>query len=274
MPPSWIDWPELTTSHQLRSFNHECQLIGIVLRFLRLRTVLKRQQVTDYKSFSLAMLAIENDLEKWAEDAPSLLSFQTLEAIEEPSRCYTNKYHVYQDHWVAKVWNGYRIVRICVNELILRRLLPNPSQPPLYLGWSRETAAIQHAQGLLVLRQMATDICYSIPSYMNYIDRYGDPDPQLSGMISLLWSLRAAAENLATSDEMSSWCLEILDEIGDNAGNKFASHVAAKVRTVQRLRKTNVASQPELPVKKADEYELTAGSIEVFGLATLIREPQ
>ena len=123
---------------------------------------------------------------------------------------------------------------------------------------------------------MATDICYSVPLHFVHADwntnRDPQTDPQTNGIISLLWSLGAAAGTVGASNDMTNWCLELLDYIGHRAGNRFALLTAARVRSGRPLIETSVLSTLDFLAKEGKEHDAVFSPVEGYGLATPLRE--
>ena len=251
VPQAWVDWPRIDQAGQSDHLMHDCQLISIVYRFVRLRAAFKRHEAIDYRTLSSTIFTIEADLKRWSEDIPPVLAFETIDQVESLDPCYGGKYHTYRDLFVTKTWNSYRIARIYANEFILSYLLPKPDLSSPTSAQLVESTSQQRLQCLSILLQMATDICYSVPMHLHYDDsprpidntEYNlAQDPQTNGMISLLWSLGAAALTVATPSDMSAWCLGVIEDMADRTGNNFALLMAMRVKAGRKLVEASIIS--------------------------------
>ncbi|KAL6237724.1 hypothetical protein BDW75DRAFT_238143 [Aspergillus navahoensis] len=95
------------------------------------------------------------ELESWMGRLLAKWSFITEEAADLTGKFY-GQYHVYQDAWDSWVLIHYQLRRLLVNEVIVA-YASRPKEP------SAEWIA-QKEHSLVVVSQMATDICIAIAS--------------------------------------------------------------------------------------------------------------
>jgi hypothetical protein len=136
---------------------------------------------------------------------------------------YGGKYHVYQDAFVASMWNHYRQTRIVVNEMIRSmsaRLWEIDRAPEC-----QQTMI----QSIATIKQMGDDICNSI-SYC-----FKNSRTIFAAALLVLWPLFIAAKSMGTEPSTREWILLTLERIGSMTGIQQAINMSNFIKQGAKL---------------------------------------
>ncbi|RFU25537.1 hypothetical protein B7463_g10801, partial [Scytalidium lignicola] len=156
---------------------------------------------------------------------------------------YGGQFNLYEDLWIAAVWNNYRGSRILIHETILSSAISNPappSTPPQFIENMMNESA-----GILV--EMTVDVCRSVYFHMNSCSRNPSPQPSpsmsrprhptmptnsthMSGSYLLIWPLYMAGLLRTTPGRQRSWLADKLEIIGRELGNRQAIMLSDALR--------------------------------------------
>lgn len=183
---------------------------------------------------------LDGELAAWASNVPVGWSFSvatnlnSMSSPEPSTSCYIPiEIHGYQDFYVARVWNLYRVSRLIVQSILLRAASWTCS-PTKIGGQHLETARIEKLNGVLV-----NDICASVPFLLGYdlsqlkrhtINTNSQDDksiwPQSSfskignsnytGRFSLIWPLFLSCSVPSIPEAQRWWMREQLQWIAEN----------------------------------------------------------
>lgn len=157
---------------------------------------------------------IDNNLVTWSQSLPPNLAYTTsFVPTQLPTDgLYQGNFHVYADFVIATHWNMYRTGRILTNAIILAN---TPLEGQL-------NASIRQAH-LLSQRQMAQDICASVPFLLDHeiIQREPNSKPRAAGASLLLCPL-IIVSNLTDSEPIKEFAIQRLKYIGIECGVKRA----------------------------------------------------
>ncbi|KAL5043505.1 hypothetical protein BDW71DRAFT_199707 [Aspergillus fruticulosus] len=175
---------------------------------------------------------LEKELQSWMERLPAKWSFITKEAADLRGTFY-GQYHVYQDAWASRVLIHYQLGRLLVNEVIVA-----------YGSRLEETAAewiAQKEHSLVVVSQMATDICIGIASQTLPAQATwphgGNSPPPMKGIFVNVYSLAAAATATGVSDQLRTWGLRTLQTMGERTGMRQALDAIPQIQLAIRNQK-------------------------------------
>ena len=158
-PSPIIDWERFNGS-----FRHDiefpaCALAYTLFKFISLRASIKKKELEEPVVILHELFLIESDLAKWLENLPSSWDFTRFDSFERSGTSFGGHLHCYRDIWISRIWSHYRWTRITVQESIQHHLAELPIQVAL-------TFANRQFQSVTILRQMATDICVSVPFHL------------------------------------------------------------------------------------------------------------
>ncbi|KAJ9298970.1 transcriptional regulator family: Fungal Specific TF [Paecilomyces variotii] len=208
------------------------RLADTVAKLCNLRADIASKSITKNSEIFSAACSIECELLAWVNSLPPSWAYSTNQVAQGNHKLraglnglypYNGRYHVYEDLWICNAWNQYRAARIFVNEIILTRL------------WMmhRESAAVSTSNEFRVqcsnirntLRQLAVDVCYSVPYCclnLNGVDLLDVGDVSASkstvGGFMVLWALLLAGSVEGCDSVLGKWCIESLRWIGRTLG--------------------------------------------------------
>ncbi len=272
-------WGDISNYHRSDVELPAHRLSFIVARISGLRAAVKDNAIIDTSSIVLSFLSIEAALAEWVTLLPPRWAYTTVDTTESDTH-YGRQHHVYEDIWIASVWNSYRCVRLLCNEEILVHIGRLSSSLSLSLGVDYSAQARMSRN---LLNQLAADICISATFHLGQPKiedgRFLFECRSLFGFY-LLWPLFVAASVAGTPDPLRLWVIRVLDGIGRSMGIQQASALAEmlKLRTVaSSLGKGQDDSEGEScdgdPENGAEERAFTSQRREDYYLfATLTRD--
>jgi hypothetical protein len=185
------------------------ELMDIFVKFVRLCASLPHGQAVRAEEGVLReAVNLETELWTWRDRVPKDWSVTIKEAADMPG-IFWGQYHVYQNAWAPRVLNHYYLGRLLVNELILVYIGKLEAPSP---EWTE-----QKEQSLMVISQLATDICAGIASQGLYDNR-----TLLRGFFMTIYPLMIAASATGVSDTLRSWVIGKLETIGNRLGIRQA----------------------------------------------------
>lgn len=141
--------------------------------------------------------------------------------------------YIYQDLWIAFIWNNYRACRIHLHEVLLHCM-------DLYTSYSSAQSpgidpAVTQEQSREVIKDLLSGICASIPYCLGDIDEAGEPIDKeerrkpLTGWL-MMWPLYVARSSCEQGSAVDILIQEKLEYIGDRLGICRAKSFAYKPR--------------------------------------------
>jgi hypothetical protein len=203
-----------------------CALAHILFKFISLRASMKRAELDDPAAILQRLCLIEGDLLNWLEALPHYWTFTTKTSSERAATVFGGQLHTYRNIWISRTWSHFRWTRILVHETIQQQLAVLPV-------WSASDFPGLQLESVTILRQMATDICVSVPFHLCSYNPQTDqtvPRPEIMGSFDLLWPLTVVAGSEYVSDDMQAWVIELLEGIGHTMGIKHAFVLASTAK--------------------------------------------
>ncbi|KAJ9246318.1 transcriptional regulator family: Fungal Specific TF [Paecilomyces variotii] len=208
------------------------RLAETVAKLCNLRADIASKSITNNSEIFSAACSIECELLAWVNSLPPNWAYSTNQAAEGNDKLrtgwnglypYNGRYHVYEDLWICSAWNQCRAARIFVNEIILTRLWLMHSESAT-VSVSSEFR-VQCGNIRSTLRQLAADVCYSVPyccASVNGVDFVDIGDVSVSkstvGGFTVLWALFLAGSVEGCDSVLGEWCIECLRWIGHTLG--------------------------------------------------------
>jgi hypothetical protein len=131
---------------------------------------------------------------------------------------YGNTYHMYRAVGLASFWNTYRLARI-----MLRKIIESTCKIMLKRGECSENRSTM-AQSAVIIKQMAEDICASVPYH------FTSDEVAIGGLMRLIWPLFVATDCVDSEPDMKKWMMQTLDKIGYTTGIQQALMMSQIVR--------------------------------------------
>lgn len=136
---------------QQRNIASPASIFEISFRVVNLVSSIKNGRVTDTSNICAAVVEIDDDLRAWRKSLPPKWKYATVDSSTTTAgTSFDSKCHVYPSLWIAETWNGWRILRIFVNQMILQH-------------GDHCSDAAQKASDLI--HRLSTDICISTASF-------------------------------------------------------------------------------------------------------------
>lgn len=127
----------------------------ICYRLLDTRRALREGEILNPSEVLAVAEEMELALEHWKSQLQSGWSFAVADAAEDPTGVfYEGKRHVYQNLWMAQVWNNWRTLRLSVSQLVLE------SERQLRAADSDRSLA-----ALAVIHELSAEICTSAAGF-------------------------------------------------------------------------------------------------------------
>ncbi len=207
----------------------------LMIEFARLRQEIKEGALSDDKAIS-SLVNLDSKFAKLSMEVPPSWQYKTIRVKRKSKHHYDLFHHIHPAEHILQMWNTLRLTRILINELICCR--SSDSYRKLKRG--REDAALrQRASG--IIRDMASDICASVPQYVQHTTGSLFPKslrkpedlgvPSDTGTISpfiercnpvhhlpcyrLIFPLYVAAQSVATPASLKRWVIEQLQFMAD-----------------------------------------------------------
>ncbi|KAF5241427.1 hypothetical protein FAUST_3857 [Fusarium austroamericanum] len=222
----WSRWAE---PHQPEAYIPVNKLSQINEGLASTRAKLKYLGVTDPEIISQSLMPFDRMMEQWADDLPPIWEYKSYRSIGPdgiPSSRYDLQYDIYNDPWIACIWNSYRNARLLIHESIIVATLKHGSQ--------EQKEALQSS--FKILRSMADGICYSAAYHLGH-RRHDDvamrhpesgclDNTPAPGGFLLLWPLFFAAIQRTSSIDQRLWVAGIIRQVGRQMGLQIAFSMA------------------------------------------------
>ncbi|KAJ5814929.1 Zn(II)2Cys6 transcription factor [Penicillium riverlandense] len=174
-------------------------------------------------------LQLDIALVSWATSINPACPYTTVSALYTKKHdydyrsVYGESYHVYPNVEIASLWNNYRLTRIIIHEIIgsiYVRLL-KPGGPP--------EDRLMALRSIAISRQMAEDICSSVPYHFN------SGDVAIGSAFRLIWPLYVASDCVGSAPTMKQWIVRTLEKIGQATGVQQALTMSQLVKRETEL---------------------------------------
>lgn len=212
--------------------------MDILTLFANLRAQLKEGILTDISDVVLTALAIDHDLTMWPKDLPPVFNYTSsyVEAVTE--QVYGNYYHVYENLWVASVWNNYRTTQLMLHGLILECLAPYA--PFAALAGLTQSPALQRQKSLQVVHTIGAEIAASVPFHLGFSNSserssFEKKSPAAGGLFSL-WPLYILGVTDSVPEDLRAWAGGRLAVVGKLMGIQTALMLAWVLGMKQEMR--------------------------------------
>lgn len=254
------------------------EIFQIMIKFNQFQCDIREGLITDPEEIIAMALELDAPLQEVYDDHPPEWVYETFtqpDDLNSENIIYKGQYHIYNNLYVASVWNNLRLFRIMLNQTIRGYLLEGFSAKPPRFTETRHTTLFQ--QSTEVCYKMQADILATVPQSLGYIRtvRISDetssigsfsnssspssdgemtthiisstPNGPRSGGYSLLWPLWYAGFIDLASEDVKEYCITNLRRVGEDMGIQQAN-VLAKV--IEKNREPKVWSKGDLGAMK------------------------
>jgi hypothetical protein len=248
LPDTFFNWIETIDNTVSERDRPSAELIKVIARFVQLSALVRSQPHIDGHPETAALireaLEINRDLEAWEGRQEGIWTVVEERAAADgffpPDAVLDGCYHVYDNTYIARVWNHYRWAHTLVNQLLLESVARFPtSSAPLI-------PPDQQIRSLARIRQLARDILVSVPTH------YRHPRLQpvhwdcfdktkrgavigLAGVPTLLFGVKVAGCAPGVPARYRAWALDMLETAYRDTGMFQAKALAGFLgRVVER----------------------------------------
>ncbi|KAH6964810.1 hypothetical protein EDB82DRAFT_511036 [Fusarium venenatum] len=221
----WSLWAE---PYQPEAFIPVNKLSQINEALASARAELKYQGITDPEVISKRLLPFDIMMGQWAEELPPIWEYKSYRSIGPngvPSSRYDLQYDIYNDPWIACIWNSYRNARMLIHESIIVATLKYGSQ--------EQKESLQCS--FKMLKSMADGICHSAAYHLGHQHHddiirlpkvMREEDKPAAGGFLLLWPLFFAAIQRTSCTDQRLWAAGIIRQVGKQMGLQVALSMA------------------------------------------------
>ncbi|KAH6665817.1 hypothetical protein B0J14DRAFT_212458 [Halenospora varia] len=173
-------------------------------------------------------IEIDRRYQTWSETPEGFWLYQVVRS-PSPNNPAGPHHHVYHDTTVGFIWNNFRSVRIHLHEILLHcctLIESHPSRQPILSGF--EETRIESS---IVIQDMITDICASIPFCLGLIDAEGrgtTDRPQSVEGYRCMYPLYLAMVSAEEGGEIQTWIRNKLEWISAAMGVRLAMILARR----------------------------------------------
>lgn len=255
LPESFVDWISIISETVSETDRPSVELLTTIARFVRFSALVRSQPLIDGHPTTASIiheaLEINQALDSWQERQDG-----TWTVVEEhisdffPSEAVLDGcYHVYDNTYVARVWNHYRWAHLMVNQMLLESVEKFPkSSAPLVSGGQKQ-------RSLDCIRRLARDILVSVPNHYRHPSLqpmhrdYFDKTKRgamigLAGLPTLLFEIQVAASTPSIPDRYRTWALGMLEAAYRTTGMYQAKTLAGFLRKVVERMPSRSLSPP------------------------------
>ncbi|KAK0511175.1 hypothetical protein JMJ35_006727 [Cladonia borealis] len=227
--------------------NPKWQESELMVEFACLRQEIEEGALSDANAIS-SLVNLDFKFAKLSMEVPPSWQYKTTRVKRKSKHHYDLFHHIYPAEHVVQMWNTLRLTRIVINELICCRCSNTYRKPQRDF----EAAAFkERASG--IIRDMASDICASVPQYVRHTtgslfqhslrkpEDLGVPcdNDAISPFIErcnaihhvpcyrLIFPLYVAAQSGATPASLKQWVVEQLQFMADYHAIRNAAAVAS-----------------------------------------------
>lgn len=141
--------------------------LDIVMDLVEFRHALTRGAYDSATAIISQALTLEGRFHAFGEYMPSAGQFKSYRSsMEVDDLVYDGYYHVYPQFFAAHLWNNVRLCRIRLHRLILTQCINLLSSQAEYAPAPTQIAASE-----VIIRDLAQEICASVPQLSGYLER-------------------------------------------------------------------------------------------------------
>ncbi|KAL1843698.1 hypothetical protein VTJ49DRAFT_398 [Mycothermus thermophilus] len=256
LPPMFSDWISISQKMVTDADRPSAQLIGVIARFVQLAGLVRAQPHFDghpsTTDMILQALEIDEDLEAWEARQTGLWAVVEERVSDDtffpPQAVLDGCYHVYDNTYIARVWNHYRWARILVNQLLLESVDRFPLSSASLIPPTR-----QH-RSLACIARLARDTLVSVPTHYRHPSLREEHWPYfdktkwgasigVAGIPTLLFEVKVAGCAPGVPMRHRAWALEIIETVYKKTGMFQARMLAEFLRKeTERVRVSSSAS--------------------------------
>lgn len=196
--------------------------------------------------------AIDVECAEWARTLPIDYLYRTVTVKNRGVEVFAEHYHIYNNLWIAMIWNNYRSLRCVIHELVLLHLrhFCQTHKPTELLFNDPDLFSRQTLESEEVILQSSQEICASVPYILDFNPNVKEPHriPRAFNGNLLLWPLFVAGTTEEVPSQQRKWVISRLRYISDVMGIRQAMPLVYSLS-----QKADVASWDGENLSKPDE---------------------
>jgi len=237
--------------------NPAYRLSGIIIDFTIFRAAVRECKIVGPRAVVAAGLEIDRRFLEAFGDLPQEWHYKVVYTDENPDLIWNGNYHVYNETYMAHIWNGMRVCRIMLHETIRDQLLAaSTAMTPIFTEYE---IAAQYDSSMNAMLQMRADILASVPHHtpLSFSDK---PVSLLEGSRAyfVLWPLYLAGAMDVTTEPIRQWVIARLRSIGESVGIKQAFVVAEYLSLQKRIKTWETKPDPVLQRDSTAEHDIAS----------------
>jgi hypothetical protein len=246
VPETMLKWSRLARQYETSDEIAESELADIFAQFCDLEAAIASNgEYTNPSKVIGHASSIDAELVCWAAKWQVEEPYTSITAREPSPDIFSDHWHLYNDIFVADLWNNYRSIRINVNEIIVKHLsrMNEFHATSSILNYTPDYDNQLECSKRTVL-ELARQICAAVPFYIGrtlYTNNTNNPTGESPYNIKnaararlILWPLYVAGQSDFISDIMRGWIADQLEKIRDTMGLGRARALSGLVRSKQR----------------------------------------
>ncbi|KAK4106270.1 hypothetical protein N658DRAFT_13257 [Parathielavia hyrcaniae] len=241
LPETFLGWISILDKTATEPDRPSVELLKVVTRFAALSALVRSQPLVDGHPKTSEViqqaLAINEHLEAWQAQQHRIwpVTEEHMADFFPPDAVFEGCYHVYDDTYLARLWNHYRWAHTLVHQLLLESADRFPaSAAPLVLP-------AQRRRSLDSLRRLTRDTLVSIPTHYRHpklrpehLDCFDRTKPGagigIAGIPTLMFEVKVAGSAPGIPDRYRAWALGILETTYRDLGMFQAKALAGFLR--------------------------------------------
>ncbi|KAF2727725.1 hypothetical protein EJ04DRAFT_581818 [Polyplosphaeria fusca] len=173
---------------------------------LALRAAIKDGTITGSTAICNEAKRIDRDLQTWRSSLPRDWEYHVVQGAAGATWCFRGEYHVYENAWVAQVWNNWRAMRILLQQLII--------------SYSDAGALnLETSDAVDLVRKLSSEICHTTCTFVVGKARSS----------ALIWPLSVVAQEPRNGLLERRWAVKHLQDVGAALGMRRATVIADAV---------------------------------------------
>lgn len=225
--------------------------------FLKVRRRIEAESKTDVDEIASLLLPLDTMLQQWHEHLPLRWMPQTVKIspVHQKAIDYVyDEYEVWEDHWIASMWNYYHLARVILYTDILSAILNNFSVD--HLDLMQRCFEVMKLMTLGTVRSVPYHLGYSrIQQEANEPTDLEGHERSLQAIYLLIWPFFVMGGLRTTSAELRAWVARTLDKIAIILGNQHARSLAEQLRTAESFERSELWAYTKAPGHVEDESE-------------------
>ncbi|ORY19513.1 hypothetical protein BCR34DRAFT_132745 [Clohesyomyces aquaticus] len=147
------------------------KFLNIVIDGLLFMRLLKVSHIESPSVIIDGAIGIDRKLVNFIQEMPEAGRFQELRSADEDELVCNGRYHIYPRNFTAHLWNNARSCRIRAHTLVIAECRKLQLLELRGSGYATTLNEIRIKKSLAVIKQLAKEICATVPQLAGYLDQ-------------------------------------------------------------------------------------------------------